>query len=412
MRILLIATAFNSMTQRFYVELADNGYEVAVELYNGNEGLLKQTVSLFKPDLIFAPFLTPAIPEEICSNYVCIIVHPGVEGDRGPSSLDWAIQERFKIWGVTLLQATAEMDAGPVWASRIFPLRRATKSSVYRREVIEAAVECLWEVIDKFDRADFKPRTVDSQTPGLRGKARPLMKQSDRRIDWSRHTTDEILARIHAGDGVPGVLDQMGEIPVYPTTDKLVISALASNAGAGGAILPLAADFVVCRDGVVLNPHYKSMGWLYGSEYWTYLLPRRVGWDNAIEITENCLPVSAKRAKQIGLIDEVMHKDRAIFAKEVHEFVMTRLSATPSLLLAQKKERLKADERKRPLMAYRTHELRQMYKNFYVPNSPYHLARQAFVMKKPACWSPVSVRAPRFAWSKGLNEFGAGCVTQ
>jgi putative two-component system protein, hydrogenase maturation factor HypX/HoxX len=563
MRILLIATAFNSMTQRFYVELADNGYEVAVELYNGNEDLLKQTVSLFKPDLILAPFLKRAIPEDIWSNCVCINVHPGVEGDRGPSSLDWAIQERLEIWGVTLLQATAEMDAGPVWASRIFPLRRATKSSVYRREVIEAAVECLWEVIDKFGRAGFKPRTIDSQNPGLTGKARPLMKQSDRRIDWSRHTTGEILARIHAGDGVPGVLDQVSELPVYlhnacaeqglmgrpgeiigtsngaicratidgavwighlkpkleggngiklpatevvrhllpaglrridvdiyapseehpakevhcavvgeigylhfrfhngamstaqcqlllqayrsfakstlraivlmggddhwsngihlnqieahddpageswrninamddvvyeiiTTTDKLVIAALACNAGAGGAILPLAADFVVCRDGVVLNPHYKSMGWLYGSEYWTYLLPKRVGWDCAIEITENCLPVSAKRAKQIGLIDEVMHKDRAVFVKQVFEFVMSRLSATPSLCLAQKKERLKADERKKPLMAYRTHELRQMYKNFYVPNSPYHLARQEFVMKKPACWSPVSVQA-------------------
>jgi putative two-component system hydrogenase maturation factor HypX/HoxX len=31
------------------------------------------------------------------------------------------------------------------------------------------------------------------------------------------------------------------------------------------------------RDGVMLNPHYKNMGNLYGSEYWTYLLPRRVG---------------------------------------------------------------------------------------------------------------------------------------
>jgi hypothetical protein len=57
MRILLISSAFNSMTQRFYVELADNGYEVAVELYGGNEDLLKESASLFAPDLIIAPFL-------------------------------------------------------------------------------------------------------------------------------------------------------------------------------------------------------------------------------------------------------------------------------------------------------------------------------------------------------------------
>ena len=52
---------------------------------------------------------------------------------------------------------------------------------------------------------------------------------------------------------------------VVTTTDKLVIAALACNACAGGAILPLAADFLACRDGVVLNQHYKNMGWLYGS---------------------------------------------------------------------------------------------------------------------------------------------------
>jgi hypothetical protein len=33
--------------------------------------------------------------------------------------------------------------------------------------------------------------------------------------------------------------------------------------------------------GVMLNPHYKNMGNLYGSEYWTYLLPRRVGEEGA-----------------------------------------------------------------------------------------------------------------------------------
>ena len=50
---------------------------------------------------------------------------------------------------------------------------------------------------------------------------------------------------------------------------------MQGNAGAGGVFLALAADQVWARHGVVLNPHYKNMGNLYGSEYWTYLLPRR-----------------------------------------------------------------------------------------------------------------------------------------
>ncbi|OAD21112.1 formyl transferase-like protein [Candidatus Thiomargarita nelsonii] len=60
--------------------------------------------------------------------------------------------------------------------------------------------------------------------------------------------------------------------------------------------MALAADKVYARDGIVLNPHYKTMG-LYGSEYWTYLLPRRVGQEKAIELTENCLPISTTEPK-------------------------------------------------------------------------------------------------------------------
>jgi hypothetical protein len=44
------------MTQRFYVELVDGGYDVAVELHTGNDSRLCEAVSLFKPDLIIAPF--------------------------------------------------------------------------------------------------------------------------------------------------------------------------------------------------------------------------------------------------------------------------------------------------------------------------------------------------------------------
>lgn len=113
MRILLISSAFNSMTQRFYVELGDNGHEVAVELYGGSENLLKESVCLYAPDLIIAPFLTRAIPEEIWGRHICIIVHPGVEGDRGPSSLDWAIQEGWKNLGRNAIASCHENGRWP-----------------------------------------------------------------------------------------------------------------------------------------------------------------------------------------------------------------------------------------------------------------------------------------------------------
>ena len=64
---------------------------------------------------------------------------------------------------------------------------------------------------------------------------------------------------------------------IIETDSHLVISALRGDAAAGGVALALAADHVVGREDIVLNPYYQHMGGLYGSEYWTYLLPRRIG---------------------------------------------------------------------------------------------------------------------------------------
>ena len=64
---------------------------------------------------------------------------------------------------------------------------------------------------------------------------------------------------------------------IIETDSHVVLSALGGDAAAGGVPFALAADHVVAREDVVLNPYYQHMGGLYGSEYWTYLLPRRVG---------------------------------------------------------------------------------------------------------------------------------------
>src|SRR3977135_4313190 len=91
-------------------------------------------VSREAPDLIIAPMLKIAIPEEVWSRHHCLIVHPGIKGDRGPSSLDWAIANHEKSWGVTILEAASEFDAGPIWASHEFDLEADSpaQSSLYR----------------------------------------------------------------------------------------------------------------------------------------------------------------------------------------------------------------------------------------------------------------------------------------
>lgn len=565
MRILLVSTAFSGLTQRFYTELNDAGYTVSVELHLGDEAKLMEGVELFKPDLILCPFLTRRVPQAVYQNYKCLIVHPGIKGDRGASSLDWAIQQGLGEWGVTLLEAAEDMDSGAIWASKTFPLRAATKSSVFNREVTQASVDCLWEALTYFDAPDFKPEPLDYTKPDVKGQLRPMMKQADRAIDWKKHKTDDILQRLHAADGSPGVLDDIhgqafylynahredrltgkpGDIiakanhavcratvdgavwighlkPKLPegngiklpatmalkdllhkpakglqgflakpiktieidytlpgrqlpcqevwyelngeaaylyfpfhngsmstgqcrlllsvyqhvatlnikvivlmggeecwsngihlnhievaenpgdeswhninaiddliyqivtTLDKVTIAAIAGNAGAGGAILAIAPDLVFVRDGVIFNPHYKNMGELYGSEYWTYLLPKRVGQVVATQLTEERLPISAKKAWRLGFVDKVLDKQHHIFAAQVKQLANAYLSDHDALAsaLTNKATTRCFDEAKKPLAAYRKFELTQMYANFY-GNDDYHSARKRFVYKLP-----------------------------
>ena len=122
MRILLLAHSFNSLTQRLWVELTAWGHEVSLEL-DVNDAVTSEAVRAVRPMLIVAPFLKRAIPESVWSRVRCLVVHPGIVGDRGPSALDWAVQEGESRWGVTVLQANAEMDAGDIWASVEFAMR-------------------------------------------------------------------------------------------------------------------------------------------------------------------------------------------------------------------------------------------------------------------------------------------------
>src|SRR5215472_1528764 len=187
MRILLMASAYNSLTQRVHVELADRRHD---------------------PDLILAPMLTAAIPADIWSAWPCFIVHPGPRGDRGPSSLDWAIMDGAGHWGVTVLQANAEMDAGDIWASEAFRVPPAcSKSSLYRTEVADAALAAVLAAVSRFASGSYLPEPLDYRRPGVTGRCRPPCRQADRRIDWPAEPTSSVIAKLRAADSSPGVLD-------------------------------------------------------------------------------------------------------------------------------------------------------------------------------------------------------------
>ncbi len=541
MRILILCHSFNSLTQRLFVELTECGHEVSVE-FDIHDRVTAEAVTLFGPDLILAPFLKRAIPESIWRSLPCLILHPGIPGDRGPSALDWAILNSEVAWGVTVLQATAEMDAGPIWATAQFAMRKAAKSSLYRFEVTEAAVSAVLESIAYFP--DYCSRhwqpTAQTDWPELHGQSRPALRGQEARIDWTLDDTATVLAKIRSADGAPGRIDTLfgeqvrvynakpypalgapgallgmaaqglvrathdGAIwigharrgknpikrplaqlfpeclslslldasPVDPihyeehgpvgmlhfdvyngaldtescirlreawlmacqrptrililmgghdffcngldlnaieaaespadtswaninamddlcetlmqTTDRLTLAALHGNAGAGGTFLALACDAIWARKGVILNPHYKNMGNLYGSEFWTYRLPRRMG---NTRLLDRRLPLGSTEALRLGFIDRELSPadfDAQIIAQACH------WADSPGFAtqLSQKQLQRATDEADKPLASYRTEELKQMQRNFYGFDASYHVARAHFVNKTAHAWTP------------------------
>ncbi|MCX4702657.1 enoyl-CoA hydratase-related protein [Streptomyces sp. NBC_01352] len=207
MHILLLASAFNSLTQRVHAELRDRGHAVAVELALPGSPL-PETVQRHAPQLIVAPMLKTAIPEEVWTAHTCLIVHPGPVGDRGPSSLDWAIHEGVDQWGVTVLQADAEMDAGDVWAGVPCRIPQVSKSELYRGEIADAALEAVLLAVERFAGGTHVPRRQDAAgTADSRPRPRPYLDQSVRRIDWAEDSTQDVLRKLRAADSQPGVLD-------------------------------------------------------------------------------------------------------------------------------------------------------------------------------------------------------------
>ncbi len=564
LRILFVTSAHNSLSQRAYIALTEMGHDVTVQVVDSPE-IIEASVEAHKPDLVVCPMLKQFIPESVWRKYTCLVVHPGPHGDRGPSSLDWAIELGMDEWGVTVLEAVEEADAGDIWETRKFRMRPVGKSSIYRHEVRRAAVEMLVFAVHNFARGDFKPLPLNYDDPQVTGRLRPLIKQADRAIDWRCDSTAAVVRKIRAAEGHPGVLDTVAgaeyymfnvyperglrgrpgdiiatrngaicratvdgavwvthlkakdgpapyklpairaleigghtpdapEIPValhapippghtyreisyeekagvgylnfdfyngamsteqcrrlreayqyarsrrttkvivlaggsdffsngihlgvieaapdqgeeswynlhaiddivreiVETDSHITISALSGDAAAGGVPFAVAADHVVAREDVVVNPYYQHMGGLYGSEYWTYLLPRRVGAELTAELTSAPFnPIGTRRAAEIGLIDAAFGDSSASFRAQV-QGLAERLARHPDFghWLEHKRASRARDEQIKPLSTYRTEELAKSHECFFGESRSYHEARRLFVYKTGA---PCKVALP------------------
>ncbi|MGW5125837.1 enoyl-CoA hydratase-related protein [Streptomyces sp. NPDC004069] len=207
MDILLVASAFNSLSQRVYAELADHGHHVDVVLAAHGPDAVRTAIAETNPELVIAPMLKTALPEDVWREVTCLIVHPGPPGDRGPSSLDWAIADQAPDWGVTVLQAEAAMDAGDIWAAMPFATAPVGKSDLYRNEVSDAAVAAVLLAVRRYAEGSFKP--LPQSDPTTRVVRRGFLRQERRHVHWGKDSTATVLRKLRGADSQPGVLDEL-----------------------------------------------------------------------------------------------------------------------------------------------------------------------------------------------------------
>ena len=250
MRILLLSSAYNSLTQHAHVELKALGHWVGVAVATTGDAM-RQATQQFQPDLVLCPMLAQVIPRDMWERYTCIILHPGIVGDRGGNSLDWAILDCEKEWGVTAVEAAEHVDSGPIWATYEFPMRPASKSSIYRDELTRAAVKAMLVAVRRFESRIFVPAPLDYSRTEVRGRYRPFVKAVERQIDWQSDRVDSILRKVRSADGVPGVLDEIAGLPVY-----------LYGAHEEGSLVGKPGDILATRHGAVCRAAVDCAVWI------------------------------------------------------------------------------------------------------------------------------------------------------
>ena len=536
MKILLIISSFNSLSQSVYCKLQELEHKVFIKFAISKE-LMIEAVQEINPDIVFCPFLKQFIPNEIFENYPTFVLHPGIIGDRGHNSLDNAINDEVKQWGIVILKANEVLDGGDIYAQSNFIMREeSSKASIYRNEVTQSTLKALEQFLQNYQNKDFIP------TKQILNPIHKNLSQENRKINWQKDNTKQILKKINMSDSTPGVKDEILGVECYlfsafvedtlrgetkeilakrdgaicigtidgaiwisqiqeldsfklPATyvlkDKIkgieekriplviederksfyelrvqrkdeiaylyfnfhngamtstqciklkyaieylkeeckvlvlmgaddffsngihlniledskkqgedgwsninamneavkavllcdeiiTVASFNKNSGAGGVFLGLACDYAISSENTIFNPHYKTLG-LSGSEYHTFILPKRVGQTKAKELLENCLPINANYAKKINMIDEVYPFEDYQEKLEIFCENLLKNEDTFEEFIDRKKDIL---EQELPFMEEcKEKELQIMYDEFWQKSSSFHTLRYDFVHK-------------------------------
>jgi len=208
MKVTLLITSFNSISQSYYCILKNRNFCVDVVFFVNNTQMSDE-IKCFNPDIIICPYLKKFIPDSIYNTYDTYILHPGIIGDKGAYSIDNALRLKENSWGVVIIKANAQYDSGDIYASVNFALRETSKASTYKNETRYASIEALDILLSNISDKNFTPIKQKNTNMHLQ------LTQKHRAINWQKDTTNEIINKINYSDSYPGVLDEILGVKCY-----------------------------------------------------------------------------------------------------------------------------------------------------------------------------------------------------
>jgi putative two-component system hydrogenase maturation factor HypX/HoxX len=201
-KITLLITSFNGLSQAIYCWLIDNDY--LVDITYAKSKTLNEEIKSFNPDLILSPFLKDFISSDIYENYQTFVFHPGIIGDRGAYSIEWALWNNQTSWGGVWLKANELFDGGDIYANGIFDLRDTTKASVYRIEEKSLALDLLPNLLENIKNNNSKAQKLND-----------IHDKFSVTINWEEDSTNVIVKKINTLDSFPGLKDEILGIQCY-----------------------------------------------------------------------------------------------------------------------------------------------------------------------------------------------------
>lgn len=134
-------------------ELQQNEPTHDIRIVSSKEELTVEMVRSFNPDYIFFPHWSYYIPEEIYTNFECVVFHmTDLPFGRGGSPLQNLIVRGYKKTKLSALRVTADLDAGDIYLKEDMDLSGAA------HEIFDRASEIIFDkMIPQILKGDIVP---------------------------------------------------------------------------------------------------------------------------------------------------------------------------------------------------------------------------------------------------------------